>query len=526
LVLVVVLVGSGAAASAETADAFVGENLVINPVTKEITGPAKTIITNPTFLPEVASESSSFGAAKEASGAARTLQAGKVLPSIGAAVGAFAAGWEVGAEICGLLGISGCFHLFGSGSGPDDDGGIGFPTRGRWEYKTVEFETVPAYSWIWGFGKPGGGGYAANVEEVSGVKCPGWTAPGDVSYWITRGPMSCNNAGVTEYGSNVTGVRYAMKDLSLQHNASDDPGVPNYPYTAGADWPKALAQAMTATPEGERVGEKVASKIGGSEVQNPYALMVEVPNCDGLVYAACEELLEERGLNPTRVKRGWSEADIDKDPDEVLELDPARSTEVEKGTVVTVTTNPDEEGMPIVVPQPEPGETYDDYAARLNPGLSPERKDLEAAYVDPAAGPNGVVDVTPQPQTKLNPGTSPHKVTVKTNPPDAPPASGGWNPPSIRGINMAPLLEGDTPCNSFPFGLFCWVGEALAQFDSAGVCPHFAAPVADTGADFEMTMCGETAETIMGYLRPAILLAFVVGCGYMFARGTKAVEAD
>jgi hypothetical protein len=180
--------------------------------------------------------------------------------------------------------------------------------------------------------------------------------------------------------------------------------------------------------------------------------------------------------------------------------------------------------MPLVIPQPESGETYAHYAARLNPGLSPERHDLDAAFIDPSVGPNGVVEVSPEPATRLDPATE-HTVKVTANPADAPLPAAGWVPPTIPAIDMSPL-SGFSPCGVFPFGLFCWVGEAFAQFNTTGTCPHFSAPVADTGSDFAVTLCGETAETIMGYLRPAILLAFTVGLGFLFARGTKAIGGD
>jgi hypothetical protein len=194
--------------------------------------------------------------------------------------------------------------------------------------------------------------------------------------------------------------------------------------------------------------------------------------------------------------------------------------------------------LAVQIPAPKPGEKYAAYDARLEAlKLTPEPVVLGEAFIDPRVGPEEVSATVPHIGSNVDAET---KVRVRYNPAGAPEgeeatgtepsdegASGGssWSPPAIPVVDMAPL-SGLSPCGVFPFGLFCWLGEAFAQFDTSGTCPHFSAPVADTGSNFGVTLCGETAETIMGYLRPAILLAFTVGLGFLFARGTKAIGGD
>jgi hypothetical protein len=197
------------------------------------------------------------------------------------------------------------------------------------------------------------------------------------------------------------------------------------------------------------------------------------------------------------------------------------------------------DSLSVQIPVPKLGEKYAAYDARLEAlGLDPEPVVLGEAFVDPRVGPEGVSATVPHIGSNVDPET---EVRVRYNPAGAPEGSeatdtepaeeagtggSGWSPPTVPAIDMSPLAGIASPCGVFPFGLFCWLGEGLAQFNTAGVCPHFSAPVAGTEADFSVTLCGETADTILGYLRPAILLAFIVGLGFLFARGTRAVGGD
>ncbi len=525
LVLLVVLAGVSSAAAPGTAQGFIGESAVIKPgIPPTLTPAAQSIITNPTFLTTNVGESLAAGGVAESSGAASVMQAAGLVPVLGSVL-AFGVGTVIGSEICGVLGIEGCWYFGSEGADPPQTGGSWVVFNGT----TVEGFAVAQglrYNWIWD--KTGG---ESNWQAWNGTGCEsGPAAPATTSTLVARGATSTCRYSLSPLKEGpftpTLPMRYLMSNRTMEYHATDNPSIPNTSWTAPSDWPEKMAGAIAGeegTPAA-RVGQKIASQIPGSEVLNPYGTYVHIPDCDGMVYATCADLLEELSLEPAREDLNWSEVETTT-PNEVRELDPAKSKQVEVGTGVKVITNPPEEGMPIVVPEPEPGETYSHYAARLNPALTPERHDLDAAFIDPSVGPNGVVSTSPKPETRLNPSTT-HKVDVSTNPADTPVPAAGWSPPPLSGIDLGLISGIPSPCTVFPFGLFCWVGEAFAQFNTSGTCPNFSAPVADTGADFAVTLCGDTSETIMGYLRPALLLAFIVGCGFMFARGTRAVGGD
>jgi hypothetical protein len=504
-----------------TADAFVGESLVINPATKTLTEAAKTVLTKPTFLPENIGEAALAGGVDEAGAAAGVAEGAGLLPSLGPGLLALGAGVGVGSAICHVLGIEGC-----------------------WLFKETESYTAPGKSWTWEFFIPAFNPsgrpftyigkfvslYYVPLVGYSTGKCEHQAVPAQatrVNPEPVFTPFYCK-VGAEKVGENEYAVeRSPMQGRSFTWSSGNG-GLTEYKpggkdYEPPSEWPQKFAKAIegkTGNPAAH-VGEKIASQIKGSEVANPYA-SVKVPDCTGLLWLPCKKELEELNLVPERFELGWETAVLTKPADSVVEVAGA-GNKVVPTTKVKVITNPDEFGMPLVIPQPETGETYSHYAARLNPGLSPTRHDLEAPFIDPTTGPNGVVSVEPKAETRLNPATE-HEVKVSTNPADAPVPVAGWVPPGIPAIDMGPLSGIPSPCSVFPFGLLCWVGEAFAQFNTSGVCPNVAVPVAKT--TFDITLCGETTETIMGYLRPAMLLAFIVGCGFLFARATKAVGGD
>jgi hypothetical protein len=502
---------------------------VINPTTGELTTPAETIITNPTFL-ETFEE---VAPAPQKRSLARVLMSSRALPMIGRVLpivgGVFAAN-----EVCNFL-FDACVSF------EDDGTSIAGPPVGKWEF-TVQGSTggdgaftgenrafyapfgasyyigvnVPAgCSESVAIMPPGGGAAGEKSGELKSVNCGG--AIGTIMARKTFLVRSWAEGWNINWGGG-TGTTYTGSDYCRGWG-----GEASCQSTVGSDWSKQAATGLKEKVDPE-VGQYVASKIEGSGVKNPYATYVNVPSCDELKWGACKALLEGKELEPIREDLDWDEVVTDV-PDAVTQTLPAGGAEVEVPSKVKVITNPDKDGMPLVIPSPEPGETYSEYIAKLSPGLDPKRIELPDAFIDPSLGPNAVVRVAPEPGTKLNPATE-HEVDIQTNPPTVPAPAAGWTPPAISSIDLGPISGIPSPCTVFPFGLFCWVGEAFAQFNTSGTCPHFAAPVADTGSDFEVTLCGETSETLMGYLRPALLLAFIVGCGFMFAKGTKAVGGD
>lgn len=311
----------------------------------------------------------------------------------------------------------------------------------------------------------------------------------------------------------------------MEYHATDNPSIPNSGYTVPSNWPETMVKAINeGGAAGEKVGEYIASEIPGSGVKSPYKTYVDIPSCDEVTWGACKAVLEEKGLEPIREDLDWTEVTTDV-PAQVQTLTPPAGTEVEAPSKVTVVTNPDEAGMPLVIPSPESGETYEHYAARLNPGLTPERQDLEAAFVNPDFGPNAVVSVSPEPETKLDPMLT-HKVNVMTNPASAPvPPAGGWEPPDIGGIDLSPLQGVPSPCGVFPFGVLCWFGAAMAEIDVTPECPTWDMKL-PWSEDQAFNLCVEPAEQILPYVRILELFIFTIGCGFVFARATRAVGAD
>lgn len=521
--------GVGAAAGPGTASAFVGESQVINPSTGNLTTPAEMIITNPTFLEEfeeAAPESQKKGLLRTLMGSRALPMIGRVLPFVGGAFVAY--------EICNLV-MGGCLSF-------EEDGSSSTAPVGNWKFQLSSFEQsgvyIPAMSYAWtapsnpiytfllgengvpsgcgvGFAVPSGTAYVAHLVESVNVACGG--SIGTIKAGRSIAVRTAAGHRVN-YGAGV-GSTYTGSDYCRAWGGSS-----SCQATPGSDWSKQAASHLATEAEPE-VGQWIAAKVAPGAVKDPYTTYVDVPDCDGLLWAACEDLLEELGLEAQRSALDWEGAFVDQPADAVIETSPAAGVELAVPSKVTVTTNPDETGMPLVVVQPESGETYSEYITKLAPGLNPERVNVGEAFTDPTAGPNAVLRTTPEPGSRLDPKTE-HDVEVQTNPPTAPMPAGGWSPPGLPSLDMAPLMGLGSPCTVFPFGLFCWLGEALAQFNTPAACPNFSAPVAGTESDFAVTLCGETSETIMSYLRPALLLAFIVGLGFLFARGTKAVGGD
>lgn len=478
-------------------------------------------------------EAAAAGGVAESSGAAGIFQAAGILPALGSVV-AFGVGTVIGSEICHVIGIEGCWYFGSEGADPVPIG----PPAYTWTYQTSSWPlngaagtVTPPYTYLWV--KVSGGARSFRYPGYYGVTTATNTPPCGAEFTVTPKGMSIMLEGDEEGTSGChrgVAARYAMENRTLDYHATDDPGISNYSYTAPGNWSEKLAGQIKGH-EGDpaaRVGQRIASKIAGSEVKNPYGTYVEIPDCDGLIYAACEDLLEQRGLTPERVTRTWETADPNGEPEEVLELDPAKATEVEKGTAVKVTTNPTKEGMPIVIPQPKPGEKYGDYISRLNPGLSPERRDLEAPYVEPGVGPNVVVRTAPEPGTRLDPGTT-HKVEVTTNPPDVPvPAAGpggGSCGEGIGAIDWSPLNQ---PLGSkFPFGVFGFFVAWIGEWESGeGVEPKWSVPLVPNGV---FGSDGIEVDIDLGFMQPMVnvvrtIFLFASFVGLLWFLGTAAAK--
>lgn len=538
--------------AASRAEAFIGEPDVIKPGSPPTLTPgAEDVLKNPKTIPELIGKGQSFGGPAEANGAARALQIGRVLPAIGTAVAGFSAGWEIGAEICGVLGIGGCFHLYGdSGAEPVVVTG-GYPSGGSWQFKDAAFIGVPSHNYVWKFGTSGGG-YEAIVTGRS-ADCKSWNGPGDASYWITRAAKTTclTEGGLESEGPYVTAVRLGMEGLNLQHNATDNPAIPNVAYTAPGNWSAETAAALSESAEGERVGQHIASQLEGSEVASPYSLTVEIPEeCGvGQKVGPCVEELEELELVPEVEELDWEEAVVEEldelEPEEtreeesekIVEIAPPLPAEVVIGEKVELEVNPKKKDMPVFLPVPGEGadgegEKEDEYKKRLAPIFIPDVGELDDGTLDPNKGPARVTrsypttdDGTftdPDGHTRFDPDTE-HPVKVWKNPETAPKTGGGtatgsWTAPSIPAIDMSPLTGISIGCSTFPFGIFCWLGDGLSGWSTSGTCSSVDVPLGtsvDPANELPFDLC--QFEPAMEIIRPVLVLVATLCLGWFFA---------
>jgi hypothetical protein len=510
--------GLGVAAS--TAGAFFGESVVLNPAKTDLTGPAKTILEKPTFLPDALGEASALGGVTEESAAASVFETGSLLPVLSSVV-AFGAGTVIGSEICNVIGIEGCWYFHSDGADPVP----GVPVY-SWspEGKT---SWLP-YSWRWSRGKSG-------YETLFGLGAAcGNSLPGGVTK--VRGPLgepyeNCAKPKAEKVAQDAELYREGMANRSLEYHATDSGGIGNYAYSPSKSSvtegiagvlksPGSFGTGGAESAAVERVGQHIASQIPGSGVKDPYPHKVSVPSCSGEAWIECKEDLEELDLKPERKELDWSDARLDLAPDEVVELSPAPGTKISvpTETKTIVTTNPEEAGMPLVVPDLVDGETYADYITKLAPGLNPERHNVGEAFTDPHVGPNAVLRTHPDPGTRLDPSTE-HDVDIETNPPDAPPAAGAWTAPAIPALDLSPLSGVSIGCNSFPFGVFCWVAAGLANWGSEGECPSFEVPFTSEirGSTADLTFDTCTFEPAMDIIRPMLVILSFFGVAWLLS---------
>jgi hypothetical protein len=502
------------------AGAFVGESAVLNPAKTDLTGPAKTILTKPTFLPAAVEGAAAGGGVAEATASASVFQAGGLLPVLSSVL-AFGAGTVIGSEICGVLGIEGCWYFHSDGADPADGVESYF-------WQATNGSSWMPFSWTWSRGKSG-------YETLFGIAagCAN-KLPGGITK--VRGPFGppyndCTKPTPLKVAEDAELWRHGMANRSLDYHATDDPGIPNYPWSPSESAVSAgMAGVLKApgsfggggyeTAEIERVGQHIASQIPGSGISDPYPHEVTVPSCSGEAWIGCKEQLEELELKPERKELDWSDAHLDLAPDEVVELDPAPGTKitVPTETKTIVTTNPDEAGMPVVVPAPLEGETYDDYIARLAPQLKPSRVTVSPEFTDPTTGPDGVIRTVPKSGTRANPETE-TEIDVQTNPSDAPTPSGTpWSAPAIPAIDLSPLAGVGIGCNDFPFGIFCWIGAGLTAWGPGGECPTVGVPFGSSvGIDDELAFDLCQFEPAMEVVRPVLILLSAFCLAYLFA---------
>lgn len=510
-----------------TASAY-WEEAVLNPTKTDLTGPAKTIIENPTFLPDTEDGAAAYGGAAEASGAASVFEASTLLP----ALGAFGLGAVVGSEVCHVIGIEGCWQV--TGTTPAETA-----TGYSWEFMGATGEYP--YTWRWTRGPATYWNEDGYCTSTSIHDYPSLADHYDERYKET---VKCKTNGEGELREVVAGtiqpLRYSMEERSFAYSSTDT-GMPNYepggkPYAASTEWSKKLATAIKGKPESTpagRLGKHIASQIEGSGVPDPYPHKVTVPACSGEAWIECKADLEGLELVPERSVLTWETAEVELVPDAVTELAPAPSTVVETGSKVVVTTNPDKAGMPLVVPAPETGETYESYISRLAPGLNPERVNLPDSSIDPTVGANAVVRVAPVAGTRLNPEAE-HSLEVQTNPPTAPPPGAGAGGAgtcnaSVGSVDFSPLNQGLG--SRFPFGVIgffiAWVGEWSG---SSYPDPEFEFTLVPAGvfgsSGLTVRVDFVWIEPAMEPIRIAFLLASFVGLLWFLGTAAMKVQGD
>ena len=481
-------------------------------------------------------EAAVLGGAAEASGAAAVYQTAGVLPALGAGVLAFGAGVGIGTQICGVLGIEGCWDFTATEANPAIAG------KGTWTFKTTApcpGGNPPAFNWY--AETEGGvvcgvfwrGMFGLKTGSSCGNTLPG---PGQLSFEEKFGSECGTDPGV-EFGKGWV-ARYSMGNRALTYNPVDDPGVANKSHTAPSDWSKKMASAIKGHEgdEAARVGQKIASEIEGSEVVNPYAVYVEVPaSCqEGTKAPQCLVELEELELVPEVTELDWDQAVIEEldllDPEKtreeeserIITIVPPPGTELETGSEVTVVTNPDVEQMPEFVPEADEGETGEETKERkfALPIWFPSVEELDDGSIDPSKGPNETVRTYPKAGTRVDPEAAPgsQEVTIYKNPPSAPPAAGAWTAPSIPSIDFGPLAGVAIGCNDFPFGVFCWIGAGLTSWGPGGECPTLGVPMGTSiGLSDELAFDTCQFEPAMEIVRPILILISAFSLAYLFA---------
>jgi hypothetical protein len=291
-----------------------------------------------------------------------------------------------------------------------------------------------------------------------------------------------------------------------------------------SNWPERLGTCLSepakcglTEKQRDEIGEHIAGRIPKSGVSDPWALTVAVPDCTGMKATPCKEAVEEIGLDPEVDHLDWKTADLEKEANEVVELIPDIATIVEKGSTVKIVANPGEEGMPEVIPDIKPGETYGDYAARLSPGLHPTRVNVTEANQDPSEGPNVALRTQPAELTREAPGSD-TDVDVYTNPPDAAAVlPAGSCDASVGAIDWSPLNKGLG--SRFPFGVVGFFAGWVGSWGEPGAPPAVGVHLTD---HLVLHISLAFMEPAMPVVRVAfIFLTFV---GFLYFLGTAAMN--
>lgn len=247
---------------------------------------------------------------------------------------------------------------------------------------------------------------------------------------------------------------------------------------------------------------------------NPYPApaKVIVPDCDGLLWPACKDLLQDAGLDPTRDALNWQGAVIERPAGAVVETQPAAGAEVDTGAAVTVVTNPSEDGMPVVMPEPssDPNEHYQTFLDELGQlGFpAPLLQELTETTYNPERGPSAVASVVPKPGTRFDPSKPLPQPSVNVNPPTVPIVDddGSCDGLALDTIDLSPLFVslGDR----FPFGLPGYADELFTEWSVSSAPPNFTVPLIP---NVDWTVDFTKAEPALEVVRPVIVIVSAIG---------------
>ncbi len=528
--MVCVLWGITGLAAPSRADAYSGEADVVTgaSLSKEI----EELVKVPDFIPK--GWEGGGGAEPPADESAWTdfWEGSGAFPITSTIIGGFSLGFAIGGVICNeILELEGCWY-YGS-KGADEFGG---KSGWGWEEAHTMLQehgvTIYPYELYWSTGTSPITGLwyepcDSSDKPPSDAIVRMGTATGECysSPKYYPGPYSSNlryQQSNREMKGMTKGEASGFERSKTAEYCGESGGCGSKPSSKWAEHAATCLKSphlcgMTETQRNE-IGEHMASETPKGEaehIHDPWRYYKTVPNCVG-VYSECAAELEADSLEPDHISKTWEHAVITKPAEAVVETKPAGGTELIIHTKVEVVTNPDEAHMPVVIPEVHAGETYSEYASKLNPALEPHKEYLPEGEIDPHVGPNDAVRTTPEAGTEENPETT-TEVKVWTNPEDAPPVAGGWTPPTVPSLDLSPLETIGNPCSVFPFGAVCWVADTLTSWsEHEANCPDFSIPVGQgTGVDKKGEVGFNTCqiEPVMEVVRPIIVALSLMTIG-------------
>jgi hypothetical protein len=179
--------------------------------------------------------------------------------------------------------------------------------------------------------------------------------------------------------------------------------------------------------------------------------------------------------------------------------------------------------LEVVVPEIKPGVKIKKYEEELEEtSLQPHGVPLPDYAINPNYGPEEVTKTVPAPGTTVAPGSV---VKVRYNPETAPEvgeeveggpggAPGGWTPPVIPEIDLTPLTSTGLGCNTFPFGLPCYLYDVIDSINVTPECPQFEVPLYG-GNEMDIDTC--VLDPVLSIWRPVFLAIASIGIVIMFA---------